>query len=250
MDDNGVLILSDWSAIAHRLVAGVNGSGKTNFLNWVIFQFLYANYERKVYVLDPKKQFQLLKKAGIKIEIETDKNNYPNFLKQIYEEFENRKTVIYEKVGVENIQELRECGYQGSEKYRMLVIVDEAAVIESLDTDLRDDTEFFLQEFATQGRSLGIHLIYCTQRPIGLIDKQVTEQLDERVILRVSEETSENLLGNFMAARIPAGDIGMGRAVVQNEDGVNFVNTPYIKTPKPKLPVSDTLWAKLCKLYQ
>lgn len=241
--DDGSVEYSDWSSIAHRLVAGVNGSGKTVFLFWVIFQFLYAEPQRQVYVLDPKKQFLLLKKAGVNIHVETQPDNYPDFLKEIYEnEFERRKTLIYEEVGVDDIKELREFGY---EEHRILVIVDEAARIESMDCDLRDDTERYLQEYATQGRSLGIHLIYCTQRPINLIDPQVIEQLNERVIFNVSETTSEALLGNFMAARIPLGERGQGRAVIQNENGVNYVNTPEIKRPKPNLPVSDTLWGRL-----
>lgn len=243
LDEYGNIVTSDWSAIAHRLVAGLNGSGKTNFLFWVIFQFLHANRSRQVYVLDPKKQFSLLKKAGIKIQIETEKNNYPDFLEKIYfQEFERRKELIYEEVGVENIQDLRELGF---EEYRILVIVDEAAVIERMDADLRDDTERFLEEFATQGRSLGIHLIYCTQRPINLISQQVIEQLDERVIFRVSEGTSESLLGNFKAARIPQGKIGCGMAVIQHEEGNKLVSTPEIKTPKTGIPLSATLWHKL-----
>lgn len=243
LTDDGRIVYSDWSSIAHRLVAGVNGSGKTIFLFWVVFQFLYAEPQRQVYVLDPKKQFLLLKKAGVNIHVETQPDNYPDFLKEIYDkEFERRKTLIYEEVGVDDIKELREFGY---EEHRILVIVDEAARIEDMDRDLREDTERYLQEYATQGRSLGIHLIYCTQRPIHLIDPQVIEQLDERVIFRVSEGTSEHLLGNFMAARIPSGNRGQGRAVIQNENGVNFVNTPEIKRPKPNLPVSDTLWGRL-----
>jgi hypothetical protein len=243
LTDDGSIVYSDWSSIAHRLVAGVNGSGKTIFLFWVVFQFLYAEPQRQVYVLDPKKQFLLLKKAGVNIHVETEPDNYPDFLKEIYDkEFERRKTLIYEEVGVDDIKELREFGY---EEHRILVIVDEAARIENMDRDLREDTERSLQEYATQGRSLGIHLIYCTQRPINLIDPQVIEQLDERVIFRVSEGTSEHLLGNFMAARIPSGNRGQGRAVIQNENGVNFVNTPEIKRPKPNLPVSDTLWGRL-----
>ncbi|MEG4271087.1 MULTISPECIES: FtsK/SpoIIIE domain-containing protein [unclassified Microcoleus] len=241
--EDGTIVYSDWSSIAHRLVAGLNGSGKTIFLFWVVFQFLYAEPQRQVYVLDPKKQFLLLKKAGVNIHVETEPDNYPNFLKEIYDkEFERRKTKIYEEVGVDDIKELREFGY---EEHRILVIVDEAARIENMDCDLREDTERYLQEYATQGRALGIHLIYCTQRPINLIDPQVIEQLDERVIFRVSEGTSEHLLGNFMAARIPSGNRGQGRAVIQNENGVNFVNTPEIKRPKPNLPVSDTLWGRL-----
>ncbi|MEG3900710.1 FtsK/SpoIIIE domain-containing protein [Microcoleus sp. B4-C5] len=243
LTDDGSVVYSDWSSIAHRLVAGLTGSGKTIFLFWVIFQFLYAEPQRQVYVLDPKKQFLLLKKAGVNIHVETEPDNYPDFLKEIYDkEFDRRKILIYEEVGVDDIKELKEFGY---EEHRILVIVDEAARIENIDRDLREDTERYLQEYATQGRSLGIHLIYCTQRPINLIDPQVIEQLDERVIFRVSEGTSEHLLGNFMAARIPSGNRGQGRAVIQNENGVNFVNTPEIKRPKPNLPVSDTLWGRL-----
>jgi|688.fasta_scaffold54099_2 hypothetical protein len=241
--DDGSVVYSDWSSIPHRLVAGLTGSGKTSFLFWVVFQFLYAEPLRQVYILDPQKQFLLLKKAGVNIHVETKPDNYPDFLNKIYDnEFERRKTLIYEEARVENFKELREFGYEES---RILVIVDEAARIENMDSDLKEDTERYLQEYATQGRSLGIHLIYCTQRPINLIDPQVIEQLDERVIFRVSEGTSEYLLGNFMAARIPSGNRGVGRAVIQNENGVNYVNTPEIKRPKPNIPVSDTLWGRL-----
>ncbi len=251
MNDDGSIVCSEWNAIAHRLVAGVNGSGKTNFLHWVMFQFLYANPERKVYIFDFKKvdfhfykEIELLKEN---VKLVNDMEEAQKLLETIYsEDYQKRQTLLNEE-RVSNIEQLQKSGVNVQ---RILLVVDEAAdiPINSKTSKMRDAIEGKLEEYARKGRAFGIHLMYCTQTPkAGLISAQVTSQLDERIIFRVSEDAGDSVLGNLFSAatKIPIGNSGCGRAIWRGNEGTMYVNTPKIEIPDACIPVDKTLWSKI-----
>ncbi|MBD2546827.1 FtsK/SpoIIIE domain-containing protein [Planktothricoides raciborskii] len=247
INDTGEPVISSWAETPHRLLAGVPGSGKTNFLNWVIFQFIYANPKGKIYIADfTGVDFQfLVKRLNANVEIITNIEEYQQLVEKLHREEYQKRMNLLETHEVQNIQQLRE---EGVEIERTLWIIDEAADIAHASYNfhkLKDQIENRLSEYARKGRKLGLHLIYCTQRPsIGIITPQVLDCCEERVVFRVSETVSELIAGTPRAGRIPKE--ALGRAFLKNVGGGDnngFVNTPFIQVPVgKKVNLSDTLW--------
>jgi hypothetical protein len=240
LDDNENPIISSWAEIPHRLIAGVSGAGKTNFLNWIIFQFLYVNPKRKVYIADfGGVDFQYLSKLELNVEIVDTLEDCKDLVKKIHrEEYERRRDLMKEH-GVTDLKLLQE---EGVDIDRTLWIIDEAADIAYASSKLRGDIETKLQEYARKGRKFGIHMLYCTQRPTTeVVTKQVTDQCEEKTVFRVSPDASQRILDDPIAGEIPKD--ARGRAVLDGYAGRRFVNVPKIEKPEgSKIPIADTLW--------
>jgi hypothetical protein len=244
INDAGEPVMSTWAETPHRLVAGVPGSGKTNFLNWVIFQFIYANPKAKIYIADfAGVDFQfLVKRLKANVELITTIEECEQLVETLHTEEYLRRMNLLKTHEVNNIQQLRE---EKVEIERTLWIIDEAADIASAKSDLKKKIENRLSEYARKGRKCGLHVIYCTQRPSSLIiTDQVLDCCEEKVVFRVNEKVSELIVENTQAGRIPKE--AKGRAFLNNVGGGDnngFVNTPFIQVPVgKKVNVSDTLW--------
>src|SRR5690606_8174527 len=80
---------------------------------------------------------------------------------------------------------------------RLVVVVDEFRALADAHPDVLDA----LVRLATQGRSLGIHLVLATQRPGGSVGSEVRANLTVRVCLRVLEPAeSHDVVGSGAAA--------------------------------------------------
>lgn len=83
---------------------------------------------------------------------------------------------------------------------RLVVIVDEFAAMATSFSEMHD----LFADLAARGRSLGIHLILCTQRPAGTIREAVLANSTLRVSLRVNNSAdSVAVIGTPDAAQIP-----------------------------------------------
>ncbi|MCM6761111.1 FtsK/SpoIIIE domain-containing protein [Rathayibacter sp. ZW T2_19] len=83
---------------------------------------------------------------------------------------------------------------------RLIVVVDECAVVLERSPDLHRA----FADIAARGRSLGVHLILCTQRPVGVVRDAVAANCGLRIALRVHDPAdSRSLVGSDAAARIP-----------------------------------------------
>ncbi len=83
---------------------------------------------------------------------------------------------------------------------RLVIVVDEFATLASTFAEVHE----LFADIAARGRSLGIHLILCTQRPSGSIKDVVLANCTLRISLRVnSPADSLALLGVADAAQLP-----------------------------------------------
>lgn len=244
INDAGEPVISSWAETPHRLVAGVPGAGKTNFLNWVIFQFIYANPKGKIYIADfAGVDFNfLVKRLNANVEIITTIEECQQLVEKLHTEEYQRRMNLLNTHEVQNIQQLRE---EKVDIERTLWIIDEAADIAHASYKVKEQIENRLSEYARKGRKSGLHIIYCTQRPsTSLITPQVLDCCEERVIFRVNETVSESIIETTQAGRISKE--ARGRAFLKNVGGGDnngFVNTPFIQVPVgKKVNVSDTLW--------
>jgi hypothetical protein len=249
INDVGEPVMSSWAETPHRLLAGVPGSGKTNFLNWVIFQFIYANPKAKIYIADfAGVDFQfLVKRLNANVELITTLEECQQLVEKLHTEEYQRRMDLLNTHEVQNIQQLRE---EEIESDRTLWIIDEAADIAHASYKLKEQIDNRLSEYARKGRKCGLHVIYCTQRPsTAIITPQVLDCCEERVVFRVNETVSESITETTQAGRIPKEK--RGRAFLKNlggGDNNGLVNTPFIQVPVGKrVNVSDTLWQHCVK---
>lgn len=181
----------------HGLVAGMTGSGKSEFIITYILS-LAVNYhpEEVAFILiDYKgggmaKSFEKLPHtAGIITNL--DGSAIKRSLVSIESELKRRQAIFAEaskKVGVSNIdiykyQKLYREGTVTEPLQHLFIISDEFAELKT------QQPEFMTQlvSAARIGRSLGVHLILATQKPSGVVDDQIWSNSKFRVCLKVQE---------------------------------------------------------------
>ena len=90
---------------------------------------------------------------------------------------------------------------------RLVVVIDEFAALAS---ELPGFVPS-LVDIAQRGRSLGVHLLLATQRPVGVIGENIRANTNLRVALRVhGAADSRDVLDHHAAAAIPRGRAGRG----------------------------------------
>ena len=133
---------------------------------------------------------------------------------------------------------------------RLLIVVDEFATLA---------TEFphlhaLFTDLAARGRSLGIHLILCTQRPAGVVRDAVLANVGIRLSLRVNDRAdSLALIGSAEASTIPATARGRAylaaggreaRAVqvaLASETDISAIAATTMTTERPRRPWLEPL---------
>ena len=181
----------------HGLVAGMTGSGKSEFIISYILSMAvnYHPHEVAFILIDYKgggmaKSFEHLPHtAGIITNL--DGSAMRRSLVSIESELKRRQTVFAEvgkKIGVSNIdiykyQKLYREGAVYEPLQHLIIVSDEFAELKT------QQPEFMakLVSAARIGRSLGVHLILATQKPAGVVDDQIWSNSRFRVCLKVQE---------------------------------------------------------------
>jgi S-DNA-T family DNA segregation ATPase FtsK/SpoIIIE len=133
---------------------------------------------------------------------------------------------------------------------RLVIVIDEFAAVQ----DGFDDLHRLVGDLASRGRSLGIHLVLCTQRPAGVIRDAVFANVRLRLSLAVTNPAdSRAVIGTDAAARLseaPPGrvlvsvDGGEARAAqvaLVARDDVRAVIARWLDAPRPRRPWCDDL---------
>lgn len=220
-------ITSSWSDIPHRIVAGITGTGKTNFLKSVIYQFLHANPQRQLHIADFQAgmHYQLIADLQPSLNLVTELEGFAELLGILWAEHEDRRNLMREK----RVTSLDRLNTKLTEpKQRILLIIDEAFFILNADRKTKAEIDKHLTALAAQSRVSGIHIIYCSQRPTSdVIPRQISDNMDERVIFPVQSAASVMLLDDEAAANLPRKP--KGRAIYRGLDpDLNLVATPYV----------------------
>lgn len=238
IESNGEPCISDLSKISHRMITGMTGQGKTNsILSW-IYQLLYANSQVKIYVADFKLGLDYQMLAGYSnIKIVTEIDRFANLLESLVKEQRDRVELMISE-GIRNFDQLRQT--IGSQAQRIVLIVDEHPNLYSIDREVRKVIEKSLEELVTKGRVTGFHLIFCGCDT--LIERGfssfISNNIDERVVFRVSTGISHSLLNNGIAADLPVEPRGL--AVYRGvESTLKIVATPCVPDEIWKYPLND-----------
>lgn len=198
---NGIDLIEDLSKMPHMLVGGSTGSGKSVFLFTMLASMLMTH---------PKKEDMQLILSSSKLEdfihfeglphlysgkIISDAAEATKVIKEvIFEESERRGRLLAE-ARVANIVEYNK---KATEKLApIVVVIDEFADLADQLESTKEKNDFYkpVQRIAQAGRSRGIHLVICTQRPEArLVPSTTKAQLNGRVALRVNDGSSSRMI--------------------------------------------------------
>lgn len=185
VNEVGEPILTDLTKIAHVLVAGATGAGKSWWLNQLLVSWLmFLGPDRlRLALIDPK-QVELSDYNGFPhvLEIATTVEDAVNLLDTLTQEMDRRYSV-FRDAGVKNI-----AGYRrktGKNMPYIGCVVDELA---DLMVQAKKEVEPLLQRLTQLARASGIHLVVATQRPsVDVITGVIKANLPSRVVFRLAK---------------------------------------------------------------
>lgn len=218
----------------HGLIAGMTGSGKSELLMSMILTMAvkYPPWYAAFFLIDYKgggmaANFEKLPHVIGSISNLSGSDIGRAFL-SIRSENERRERLFYEN-GVNNILK-----YQ--EKYRdgkcseplphIFIIIDEFAQLKLEEPDFMQD----MISMSRVGRSLGIHLILCTQKPSGSVDGQIISNSGFQIALKLQDPMdSKEIIRRVDAAYLN----NPGRAILRcgNDERIEMFQAAYSLSP-------------------
>lgn len=182
----------------HGLIAGMTGSGKSEFIMTFILSLAlnYHPHEVAFILIDYKgggmaNTFEKLPHLAGTI-TNLDGAAVKRSLISIQSELKRRQAIFSEtskKVNVSNVdiykyQKLYRDGVVREPLQHLFIISDEFAELKTQQPEFMEQ----LVSAARIGRSLGVHLILATQKPSGVVDDQIWSNSKFRICLKVQEK--------------------------------------------------------------
>jgi len=192
----------------HGLVAGMTGSGKSEFIITYILSMAvnYAPDEVQFVLIDYKggglagafenreTGVKLPHLAGVITNLDVSEIN--RSLASLQSELKRRQKIFNEArdacnestVDIYKYQKLYRDGKVKEPVAHLMIISDEFAELKSQQPEFMDE----LISAARIGRSLGVHLVLATQKPSGVVDDQIWSNSKFRVCLKVQDKSDSN----------------------------------------------------------
>ncbi|WP_411698110.1 FtsK/SpoIIIE domain-containing protein, partial [Conyzicola sp.] len=202
----------------HAIVGGTTGSGKSELLTaWVLaIAHDHAPSDASVLLVDFKggSAFAALERLPHCVGVITDLDEAAaqRALESLAAELRRRERLLA-AAGAKSIDTLP----SGARLPRLLIVVDEFAAMVSGFPELHA----VFADIAARGRSLGVHLVLCTQRPAGVIRDSVLANSALRLSLRVNNRAdSAAVIGSDAAASLPVEPRGRAFVAADGDEPV------------------------------
>lgn len=245
----------------HGLIAGMTGSGKSEFIVTYILS-LAINYSPKEvqFVLIDYKGGGLAgafenRKTGVKLPhlvgtiTNLDKSEMNRTLVSIKSELQRRQKKFNEakellntgSIDIYKYQSLVREGTLKESMSHLFIICDEFAELKAQQPDFMDE----LVSAARIGRSLGIHLILATQKPSGVVDDQIWSNSKFKVCCKVQTvEDSKDMIMRPDAAYLKESGrfyllVGYDQYFVEGQSGYSGVQ--YIPSSKAVSKIDNSI---------
>lgn len=198
----------------HGFIGGATGSGKSELLKTIILSLAMTHhpYDLNFALIDFKggAAFEELDNlphvVGLITDIENNESYATRVIQSLTGEINSRKRILSQakSSGVLDRPSIEE--YEQLDAKiplpRLVIIFDEFAEFK----DRHPEESKKLISIARVGRSLGVHLILCTQNPAAAVDNQVRQNSRFRISLNVnSPDDSREIIGIPDAYRLPSG---------------------------------------------
>lgn len=194
-------LIMNLADMPHMLVGGSTGSGKSVFLFTMLASLLLTHPKKEdlQLILSSSKMEDFARFAGLPHlysgNIISDAKEATETIKGMLSEESKRRESLLVTAGVTNIVDYNK--KMEDKLAPIVVVIDEFAdLADQLETRKSKD-EFYnpVQRIAQAGRSRGIHLVVCTQRPSkDAVPPTTKEQLNARVALRVNNAISSSMI--------------------------------------------------------
>jgi len=216
---SGPLVLDLVRQGPHAVVGGTTGSGKSELLlSWVlgmaalrspaVVTFLFVDFKGGA-SFGPL--VDLPHSVGVLTDLDTAQSE--RALASLAAELRHRERELASR-GLRSIDDAQAPPFP-----RLVVVVDEYAAV----VDTFPALHGAFADIAARGRSLGVHLVLCTQRPAGVVRDGILANCPLRISLRVtSAADSAALIGTDAAAALPAHLHGRALAGIAGEPAVPF----------------------------
>ncbi|HET8868012.1 MAG TPA: FtsK/SpoIIIE domain-containing protein, partial [Agrococcus sp.] len=208
----------------HAVVGGTTGSGKSELLiAWVAAMAAgRSTAEVSFLLVDFKGGASFAPLHGLAhcvgVMTDLDEAGARRAIESLRAELRRRERLLAEQ-GARSIEE-------ASGIARLVIVVDEFAAMLA---ELPDLHRLFV-DLAARGRSLGVHLVLCTQRPAEAVRDSLLANCGIRISLRVTDEhDAVAVTGGPEAAAIPLG--ARGRCVVRVSGGATRMAQAALASP-------------------
>ena len=234
-------ITATLAEIPHLLIAGETSSGKSTYLRQFITSFYVKDRSCHFSLLDLKGglEFQLFENLP-RVKVFKNLGQSLNALKTVDAEMERRMSALAE-LGASDIKAYNQMATGSKSRLsRHIIVVDEGAEL-YLAAQKSGELSFakaILSKVARQGRAVGLHLVFGTQRPDArALDTQIKGNLPGKLCFQMGDHSSSmTVLGSGRAKDLPGVP---GRAIWQR-GLTNFeVQTPYLSVAEADLMLAQ-----------